>query len=239
MTADRRQLTSPFSKGFRNTTSLSLTGAFMKTCSKCLESKSLDNFSKQTKCNDGLNYWCKACYKEYRNNNIERIKKINAEWQKNNADKCNFNTAKWASKNKDKCNLKRKRWRLKNVEAANKITRRWRENNPEKVKFWSASWKSRNKEKVLVYSRNKHAKRKSSEGKYSLLDIKRIITSQKYKCVNCHKSVKQKYHIDHIKPLSKGGTNWPENIQILCPSCNIKKNAKDPIIWAQENGRLL
>jgi hypothetical protein len=62
---------------------------------------------------------------------------------------------------------------------------------------------------------------------------------QKGKFVNCLKPLKNKYHIDHIQPVAKGGTNHHWNLQLLCPSCNCKKHAKDPIDWAQENGRLL
>lgn len=29
--------------------------------------------------------------------------------------------------------------------------------------------------------------------------------------------------IDHIRPVSKGGTNHPDNLQLLCRSCNMKK----------------
>jgi|GEM_PF-3286127 len=32
--------------------------------------------------------------------------------------------------------------------------------------------------------------------------------------------------VDHIKPISKGGTDKPSNLQLLCPVCNRKKGAK-------------
>lgn len=44
------------------------------------------------------------------------------------------------------------------------------------------------------------------------------------KCKRC--SATQNLVIDHIKPLSKGGMNVLENIQVLCRICNLKKGQK-------------
>lgn len=34
-------------------------------------------------------------------------------------------------------------------------------------------------------------------------------------------------HIDHIKPVSKGGGNEPENLRLLCPTCNIRRGNRE------------
>lgn len=34
---------------------------------------------------------------------------------------------------------------------------------------------------------------------------------------------KNETHVDHVVPRAKGGTNEPENGQVLCRECNIKK----------------
>lgn len=96
-----------------------------------------------------------------------------------------------------------------------------------------------NKDRVRAYKANNRAQRKNAQGHHTKDDILRILKDQKHKCANCLCDVSGGYHVDHIMPLKLGGTNWPDNLQILCPTCNLRKNAKHPIDWAQENGRLL
>lgn len=81
--------------------------------------------------------------------------------------------------------------------------------------------------------------RKHAEGSYPKELPAHMYLLQRGKCANCKKALKNKYHVDHIHPIAKGGTNYPENLQLLCASCNCKKHAKDPFVWANENGRLL
>ena len=45
--------------------------------------------------------------------------------------------------------------------------------------------------------------------------------------------------VHHIQPLALGGSNDKTNLQLLCPTCNLRKGAKPPERWAAENGRLL
>ena len=49
-----------------------------------------------------------------------------------------------------------------------------------------------------------------------------------YKCAGCGKifTNRQFLQVDHIKSLNNGGLSVPENLQILCHSCNVKKSDK-------------
>ena len=47
-----------------------------------------------------------------------------------------------------------------------------------------------------------------------------------FQCQSCGATVEDgaKLEIDHIKPASKGGTNDPDNLQVLCKDCNLGKS---------------
>lgn len=146
----------------------------------------------------------------------------------------------------------------KNREAALAYLDNYRKANPEKCKKWSRDYYLRNSEKIkqsasdyraanpALISALKHARRakiKESEGSHDKDDIINLLAKQKEKCASCCAKLKTSghgiYHVDHIYPISKGGSNWPSNLQLLCPTCNLRKNAKDPMQWAKENGKLL
>lgn len=110
--------------------------------------------------------------------------------------------------------------------------------NPEYMKKFIRLWRVKNPEKFRAYSANRRSAIKSS-GSHTGEDIKKILQSQKFRCACCWLDIKEKYHIDHIMPLALGGSNRRENLQALCPGCNLRKSAKDPIKWANERGMLL
>jgi 5-methylcytosine-specific restriction endonuclease McrA len=59
-------------------------------------------------------------------------------------------------------------------------------------------------------------------------DIEMQLELQGYRCANpfCGVDVLRLYHQDHIIPIVSGGSNSPDNIQILCPPCNLRKGRR-------------
>ncbi len=107
--------------------------------------------------------------------------------------------------------------------------------DPVKETERKRTWRKNNRDKVAIQKRRRAARLSGAPGTFSLADIEIIRKQQKGCCWWCGRPLSQTgEHIDHRVPVSKGGSNYPENICLSCPSCNIKKGAK-----MHFNGRLL
>jgi len=114
--------------------------------------------------------------------------------------------------------------------------------NPSAHRAKANKWYGENLEKARtaarVRERNKRTK-KAESGSHTHCDIIDILRLQKGRCGYCRVRLSDKYHVDHIVPLKRGGSNMRSNLQILCQPCNQTKSAKDPIAFAQSLGKLL
>lgn len=117
--------------------------------------------------------------------------------------------------------------------------KKWRTENREQHNEWGRLWARNNPEKHATIARRRRARLNNVLGSHTAQDVLDLLAKQKAKCANCFEDCTLNYEVDHIIPIRDGGPDWKENLQILCVSCNRKKNAKDPFVWARENGRLL
>jgi 5-methylcytosine-specific restriction endonuclease McrA len=95
------------------------------------------------------------------------------------------------------------------------------------------------KELITVLKRSYKARKRCAEGRYYLKDINAIFASQNGKCPGCDEDITNNFHVDHVVALSAGGTNWPDNLQLLCPTCNFSKGSKSMSEWLALRGLLL
>jgi len=115
----------------------------------------------------------------------------------------------------------------------------YRERTRERQNEMSRLWVANNPEKARAVKQNYKAKRRKWEGAgISSKELGKWIKTQPKTCYWCGTCCKSEYHLDHYTPLSKGGAHTTDNMVIACPSCNLRKNNKDPYDWAQEVGRL-
>lgn len=114
-----------------------------------------------------------------------------------------------------------------------------RQKNRDKKTLQDRAYAKANPKQVALIKRRYRARKRNATGDHTLAQLEAMAERQGQKCANCRKSIQHSYHADHIVPLILGGSNDISNIQLLCKSCNCSKGGKDPVIWAQELGRLL
>lgn len=171
---------------------------------------------------------CKRCKKEYAK-----------AYRENFPEKYRAALKAWALKNKEKKLADAIKWALNNPEKVKKSKQKWRDTHKEHQANYRIKNKDRYRERSHIYVATRRARKQTNLGFVSDDIVLKLQKSQKGKCVACKTSIVKKYHIDHIYPLSKGGSHDDKNLQLLCPTCNRKKNAKHPIDFMQEEGFLL
>ena len=114
-----------------------------------------------------------------------------------------------------------------------KFNERSRLNYAAHTKAWKERvrrYRIENADKVRVWDHLKKRRLRDAEGHFTFEDLVACYEAQNGLCV-CGADLLDGWTVDHKMPTSRGGTNWPENIQLLCLSCNCSKHTKTMEEW--------
>jgi 5-methylcytosine-specific restriction endonuclease McrA len=91
---------------------------------------------------------------------------------------------------------------------------------------FAKKWRIANMPKVLMWNRLRMQRERSAGEMPHRHEVGRLMCMQDARCTYCRVLLSDQFHIDHKTPISRGGSNDIGNLQILCPTCNMKKGAK-------------
>lgn len=143
---------------------------------------------------------CRKWYAKTRQYNIARVKA-------------------WNKANPGKHEVANKKYRAANREKVNERAREWHRNRRSFISVIKQKLR-RNKRRSLE---------RAAEGWFCPCDIRFIFRRQYGYCAYCDRSLENGFEIDHVIPLSKGGSNWRHNLALACADCNRRK--KDKLGW--------
>jgi 5-methylcytosine-specific restriction endonuclease McrA len=186
-----------------------------KICNVCNENKPLTEFHKGSGAG-GCNSYCKSCQKQYRQQYVSE-----------NRDKVNEYKRKWQNerykKKKTEIRQYKKDWRKKNLDKEKARVNEWKKKNREKVRESEKTYRQMNKYKVKIYNYVSHARMNDADGDCNAKQLEARIAFYGWRCWICKDDFQQ---VDHVKPINKGGSNFPANLRPICTSCNSSKQDK-------------
>lgn len=200
-----------------------------KRCTKCKQSKPIEDFEKEPRNNDGHTSWCKACRRE----DVRRYR----------------STVEGAQKNRDSSNA----YYVKNIESGRKKSllyyaahreellpkmrerrlKRYKEDAEYQstCKAYSAEWRKNNIARSNATDRLKQLRKRRATPKW-LSPIQKAQLQEFYE-VSLARSVQTgvKHHVDHIFALK--GRGWrglhvPWNLRVMVGKENNQKTNKPP-----------
>jgi hypothetical protein len=142
--------------------------------------------------------------------------------------------AAWHAANRDKERTRQRKWYLANREAVLARTGAYQKANPERTRAYAR--------KHIAKDPAKHAAKtkvwRDTNPSASLAQVALRRARMKAAACNCCAPVSfrliyeqarsLRMHVDHVRPLAKGGKHCLRNLQLLEPHSNRVKNAKWP-----------
>lgn len=160
---------------------------------------------------------------EWNTNNPERKIENSVRWQEENWEKHLESSRKSYSANLDRSHHLHNGWYHKRREHKGLPPRR-KGIDAERKKANGALWKKLNKHKVNSCTRKRRTNRFRAGGTCSVEQAAERIAFYGGLCAYCKKAPHEQ--LDHVIPLSRGGTSWPSNFRPSCKKCNLSKGTK-------------
>lgn len=203
-----------------------------KVCTGCGSTKPIADYPFRAKSGKHESQ-CKACKAAY-------AKAYHAKWRAKpeNKARANQRSAQWRLDNIERERELNRKWRLENRDVKRATNKAWYENvgrgriTPEKRQEANARWRGNNPERFAELNRLNVKRRRARMKQAQVLpftpeQLAARIAFYGGMCWMCRTSPFE--HLDHVKPVSKGGAHMLSNLRPACAECNLSKKDKWPL----------
>lgn len=99
--------------------------------------------------------------------------------------------------------------------------------NREEILRRNAVYELGNRDVRKAIKQRRRARKQLAPGSFTAEEWHNLCRLYDFSCLSCQLQMRyDELTVDHVIPLSVGGTNWLKNLQPLCSSCNSSKHTK-------------
>lgn len=182
---------------------------------------------------DRYNSHCKSCFRRYYEDNQEKLrlqrteryrihKEKNKERLKVNKEKTPRNIKEYYQDNREKIIEQSLNNYRANLEQRKEGQRRWQKENREYLSMRRRERRRENPEVMYAQRHRRRARKLGNGGSYTAEEWQALCAFYDYRCLCCKEQ--KPLTVDHVIPISKGGSSDISNLQPLCRSCNSSKH---------------
>lgn len=172
-----------------------------------------------------------------RSSNPEAHRDAVKRYRERHPDRIEERVRRWRDENREYVKTYRREHYLANADELRAKSKDWYYANKKLALKRRKEWLKRKPYKIAEANNRRRAKKRNAAGSFTYSDVIAMKKWQGGRCWYCG-TKRRKLTIDHRVALSKGGTNYPSNLQLVCKSCNSRKRDRDPIEFANSMGRL-
>lgn len=104
--------------------------------------------------------------------------------------------------------------------------KQWASANRSKSRTIKAAWKGRNPDAVFEYAARRTARIRGSS-RLERIDRAAIVRRDGSMCYLCNGHLTRlQITLDHVYPVSRGGTHTADNLRVACRACNSRKGSR-------------
>lgn len=173
------------------------------------------------RCGNCATMYNRATEKEYREENREKITQYNREWRARNPSYHSEYNRNWRAAHREEYLAYSAQYRAEHSDEVRRRHVDWESRHPRHAQEWA----EKNRERARETVRRRRARmRMVSAYVISDRDIRRLLQRHRYCCAYCNRPLEESYHMDHVFPVSLGGSNGIGNLVPACPDCNVSKS---------------
>lgn len=169
-----------------------------RDCTKCGEHKALEQFSRSKTGLYGRRAYCSSCGNAANRRRYQEVK----------AERAVYN----------------RQYREQNRRYLTDLHRDWVEKNRERLREYNRRYEAAHRAEKAARSRNRRALERS--GSHTVAEVQTMYKDQNGLCAYCESSLNLRYEVDHMHPVSRGGSNDWTNLALTCQNCNRRKSNK-------------